>query len=530
MSQNQYERRRTFAIISHPDAGKTTLTEKLLLYGGAIHAAGAVKSRKAKRSTVSDWMALEKQRGISVTTSVLQFEYDDIRWNLLDTPGHNDFSEDTYRTLMAADCGIMILDAARGVEQQTRKLFHVCRMRNTPVVTFINKMDRPARDAFALMSEVEEVLGVSTVPFTWPIGSGDLFQGVYDRINKLVIRFERSPEGQAKRAAMKVTGLDDPELDTLLGEEAAQTLRDEVELLDGAGEEWDEERFLAGEITPVFFGSALTNFGVEPFLHSFKGLCPPPGEREATGDVTVSPGDDRFSAFVFKVQANMDPSHRDRIAFARICSGKFEGGMRVHHFRLGKAIRLNRAEQFFAQERESVMEAFAGDIVGLYDPGLFRIGDTLSTNGPMSFDAVPLFSPEHFGRLQLLDPLKRKQLQKGIQELSEEGTVQLFMEPGREKDPVCGVVGRLQFDVLMFRLEHEYGARVTFDLLPYQYARWVDGVADCAELKAKRIPMAVLDRDHRPVALFRDEWELGRAERDNENWTFHETAPIVVVA
>ncbi|MBW2189656.1 MAG: GTP-binding protein [Deltaproteobacteria bacterium] len=499
MGQNQFERRRTFAIISHPDAGKTTLTEKLLLYGGAIHAAGAVKSRKAKRSAVSDWMALEKQRGISVTTSVLQFEYDDVRWNLLDTPGHNDFSEDTYRTLMAADCGIMILDAARGVEQQTRKLFHVCRMRNTPVVTFINKMDRPARDAFALMSEVEDVLGVSTVPFTWPIGSGDLFQGVYDRINKLVIRFERSAEGHSKRAEMKVTGLDDPELDALLGEEAAQTLRDEVELLDGAGEEWDEERFLAGQITPVFFG-------------------------------TVSPGDDRFSAFVFKVQANMDPAHRDRIAFARICSGKFEGGMRVHHFRLGKAIRLNRAEQFFAQERESVTEAFAGDIVGLYDPGLFRIGDTLSTNGPMSFDAVPLFSPEHFGRLQLLDPLKRKQLQKGIRELSEEGTVQLFMEPGREKDPVCGVVGRLQFDVLMFRLEHEYGARVTFDLLPYQHARWVEGATDCAELRAKRIPMAVLDQDNRPVALFRDEWELGRAERDNENWTFHETAPIVAVA
>lgn len=530
MSHKEYQRRRTFAIISHPDAGKTTLTEKLLLYGGAIHAAGAVKSRKAKRSAVSDWMALEKQRGISVTTSVLQFEYDDIRWNLLDTPGHNDFSEDTYRTLMAADCGIMILDAARGVEAQTRKLFHVCRLRNTPVVTFINKMDRPARDPFALMSEVEEVLGVSTVPFTWPIGSGDLFQGVYDRIHKLVLRFERSAEGQAKRAEMKVTGIDDPQLDMLLGAEAAQSLRSEIELLDGAGEQWDERRFLAGEITPVFFGSALTNFGVEPFLRAFKDLCPPPGEREASGGIIVSPGDDRFSAFIFKVQANMDPSHRDRIAFARICSGKFEGGMRVHHFRIGKVIRLNRAEQFFAQERESVLEAYAGDIVGLYDPGLFRIGDTLSTDGPMRFDAVPLFSPEHFGRLQLLDPLKRKQLQKGIQELSEEGTVQLFTEPGREKDPVCGVVGRLQFDVLMFRLEHEYGARVTFDLLPYQHARWIEGAADYAELRAKRVPMTVLDRDNRLVALFRDEWELGRAERDNANWTFHEIAPIIAAA
>jgi peptide chain release factor 3 len=424
----------------------------------------------------------------------------------------------------------MILDAARGVEPQTRKLFHVCRLRNTPVVTFINKMDRPARDAFALMSEVEEVLGVSTVPFTWPIGSGDLFQGVYDRRNELVNRFERSAEGQAKRAEVRVAGIDDPELDALLDEEPAQTLREEVELLDGAGEEWDQGRFLAGEITPVFFGSALTNFGVEPFLHSFKHLCPPPSERTAAGGVVVKPGDDRFSAFVFKVQANMDPSHRDRIAFARICSGKFEGGMRVHHYRLGKTVRLNRAEQFFAQERENVIEAYAGDIVGLYDPGLFRIGDTLSTDGPMSFDAVPRFSPEHFGRLQLLDPLKRKQLQKGIQELSEEGTVQLFTEPGREKDPVCGVVGRLQFDVLTFRLEHEYGAKVTFDLLPYQHARWVEGAPDCEALKARRVPMAVLDRDDRAVALFRDEWELGRAERDNESWTFHETAPIEAAA
>jgi peptide chain release factor 3 len=345
-----------------------------------------------------------------------------------------------------------------------------------------------------------------------------------------VNRFERSAEGQAKRAEVRVAGIDDPELDALLDEEPAQTLREEVELLDGAGEEWDQGRFLAGEITPVFFGSALTNFGVEPFLHSFKHLCPPPSERTAAGGVVVKPGDDRFSAFVFKVQANMDPSHRDRIAFARICSGKFEGGMRVHHYRLGKTVRLNRAEQFFAQERENVIEAYAGDIVGLYDPGLFRIGDTLSTDGPMSFDAVPRFSPEHFGRLQLLDPLKRKQLQKGIQELSEEGTVQLFTEPGREKDPVCGVVGRLQFDVLTFRLEHEYGAKVTFDLLPYQHARWVEGAPDCEALKARRVPMAVLDRDDRAVALFRDEWELGRAERDNESWTFHETAPIEAAA
>ncbi len=523
---SEFERRRTFAIISHPDAGKTTLTEKLLLYGGAIHAAGAVKSRKSKRAAVSDWMALEKQRGISVTSSVLQFEYADIRWNLLDTPGHNDFSEDTYRTLTAADCAIMILDAAKGVEPQTRKLFHVCRMRKIPIVTFVNKLDRPARDPFQLMSQVEDVLGIHTCPFTWPIGSGDLFQGVYDRQQKMVARFEKGAEGNAKRAEMKVRGIDDPELDALLGEEAVEELRGEIDLLDGAGEEWDREAFLAGELTPVFFGSALTNFGVEPFLEAFKPLCPPPGPRTAADGARVEPTDDRFSAFIFKVQANMDASHRDRVAFARICSGKFEGGMRVRHSRLGKQIRLNRAEQFFAQARETVMEAYAGDILGIYDPGIFRIGDTLSTGAPMSFDAVPRFSPEHFGRIQLLDPQKRKQLQKGIRELAEEGTVQLFTQPGREKDPICGVVGRLQFEVLTFRLEHEYGAKIQFDVLPYGFARWVVGAEDCDALKARRVPLAVLDQDEHPVALFRDQWELDRAVRDNEQWTFHDTAPI----
>lgn len=522
---NEFERRRTFAIISHPDAGKTTLTEKLLLYGGAIHAAGAVKSRKAKRSAVSDWMALEKQRGISVTSSVLQFEYADIRWNLLDTPGHNDFSEDTYRTLTAADCAIMILDAAKGVEPQTRKLFRVCRMRGTPIVTFVNKLDRPARDPFDLMSQVEDVLGINTAPMTWPIGSGELFQGVYDRSTQTVLRFEKEPGGNAKKVEAHVAKIDDPGLGELLGEGPAGDLRGEIELLDGAGEEWDVERFLAGELTPVFFGSALTNFGIESFLARFKGLCPMPGPRQARG-VMVAPTDERFSAFVFKVQANMDPSHRDRVAFARVCSGKFEGGMKVHHYRLGKEIRLNRAEQFFAQARETVAEAFAGDIIGMYDPGLFRIGDTLSTKSPMSFDAVPRFSPEHFGRLRLLDPLKRKQLQKGIHELAEEGTVQLFKEPGREKDPICGVVGALQFEVLIFRLEHEYGAKIAFDRLPYQHARWVEGPTTPEEILARRIPLAVKDQDDALVALFRDEWELERAGRENDEWTFHETAPM----
>jgi peptide chain release factor 3 len=519
-----YETRRTFAIISHPDAGKTTLTEKLLLYGGAIHMAGAVKSRKAKRAATSDWMEIEKKRGISVTSSVLAFEFEGIHYNLLDTPGHQDFSEDTYRTLIAADCAIMLIDAAKGVEPQTRKLFHVCRMRGTPIVTFVNKLDRPARDPFELMSEVEDVLGLHTVPFTWPIGDGDRFQGVYDRTNASVLRFERA-EKNATKARVEVTGIDDPALATLLGEGPRDELRGAVELLDGAGEEFDLARFLSGELTPVFFGSALTSFGVEPFLRDFRKICPTPGPRRA-GDTEVRPADDRFSGFVFKVQANMDPSHRDRIAFLRICSGKFEGGMRVQHDRLGKEIRLNRAEQFFAQERESIIEAYAGDIVGLYDPGLFRIGDTLSTQGALAFDAVPRFSPEHFGRIALLDPMRRKQLQKGIHELAEEGTVQLFYEPGREKDPICGVVGQLQFEILAYRLENEYGAKVSLDRLGFTHARWVEGPTTPQEIVAARIALGVTDQDGRVVALLRDEWEVNRAMRDKPDWKFHDTAPI----
>ncbi len=521
---NEHERRRTFAIISHPDAGKTTLTEKLLLYGGAIHMAGAVKSRKAKRAATSDWMEIEKKRGISVTSSVLAFDHEGMRYNLLDTPGHQDFSEDTYRTLTAADCAIMLIDAAKGVEPQTRKLFHVCRMRGTPIVTFVNKLDRPARDPFELMSEVEEVLGLHTVPFTWPIGDGDRFQGVYVRSDASVVRFERTAEN-ATKALVRTTGIDDPELAAMLGEDPATKLRGEIELLDGAGEEFTRSAFLGGEQTPVFFGSALTSFGVEPFLREFRALCPPPGPRVA-GAVRVEPNDERFSAFVFKVQANMDPSHRDRVAFARICSGKFEGGMRVQHSRLDKEVRLARAEQFFAQERETILEAWPGDIVGLYDPGLFRIGDTLSTGGPLAFDAVPRFSPEHFGRVVLEDPMKRKQLQKGIHELAEEGTVQLFYEPGREKDAICGVVGQLQFDILAYRLEHEYGAKVRLDRLGYAHARWVEGPPNAKELVAARVPMAVLDQDGALVALFRDEWEVARAARDHASWRFHETAPI----
>jgi peptide chain release factor 3 len=519
-----YEKRRTFAIISHPDAGKTTLTEKLLLYGGAIHQAGAVKSRKAVRAATSDWMEIERKRGISVTSSAMAFEFGGIRYNLLDTPGHQDFSEDTYRTLTAADCAIMLIDAAKGVETQTRKLFEVCRMRGTPIVTFVNKLDRPARDPMELMTEVEEVLKLRTAPITWPAGSGDRFGGVYDRMQKRVLTFERTAQN-AQKAPVTVSGIDDPALGRLLGEDSIDALRAEIDLLDGAGERYDRERFLGGEITPVFFGSALTNFGVEPFLEAFAEICPKPGPHTSSLGV-IGPEDERFSGFVFKVQANMDPSHRDRIAFLRVCSGKFVGGMRVQHYRLGKEIRLARAEQLMAQERQIIDEAWAGDIIGLYDPGVFRIGDTLSSEVGLGFDTVPRFSPEFFARVSLRDPMKRKQLQKGIEQLAEEGTIQLFSEPGREKDPILGVVGELQFDVLRFRLEHEYGARVELERLGYSYARWVEGPSTPQELTRARIAMGVTDQDGRPVALLRDDWELRRAQHDNPSWQFRATAPI----
>ena len=524
---HESKRRRTFAIISHPDAGKTTLTEKLLLYGGAIHAAGAVKSRKAARAATSDWMEIERKRGISVTSSAMAFELGGIRYNLLDTPGHQDFSEDTYRTLTAADCAVMLIDAAKGVEAQTRKLFEVCRMRGTPIVTFVNKLDRPARDPMELMTEVEDVLKLRTAPVTWPVGSGDRFKGVYDRSSKSVLRFERTVQN-AQKAPVQVGGIADPELDRLLGDEAVKELRDEIELLDGAGEHYDQQRFLRGEITPVFFGSALTSFGVEPFLRAFAEMCPPPGPHESSAGI-IEPEDERFSGFVFKVQANMDPNHRDRIAFLRVCSGKYTGGMRVQHHRLGKEIRLARAEQMMAQERQAVDEAYAGDVIGLYDPGVFRIGDSLSSGAALAFTSVPRFSPEFFARVRLLDPMKRKQMQKGVEELAEEGTLQLFLEPGREKDPILGVVGELQFEVLKYRLEHEYGAKVEMERMPYQHARWVEGPKTPEELLKGRVALAVWDVDKRPVALMRDEWELRRAQSDNPSWVFSTTAPIVTV-
>ena len=513
--------RRTFAIISHPDAGKTTLTEKLLLYGGAIHLAGAVKSRKASRHATSDWMALEKERGISVSTSVMQFEYGGHHFNLLDTPGHNDFSEDTYRTLAAADCAVMLIDNLKGVEPQTIKLFQVCRLRGLPIVTFVNKMDRHGREPLDLLDEIEKVLGIPCSPATWPIGQGSDFQGVFDRWGKRLLRFERNEFG-TRRARVEVSDIDDPELENELGTRAHQQLMGELELLDAAGNTFDQARFLAGEITPVFFGSAMTNFGVEPFLETFTNLAPAPLSRKTLGGETLLPDAPFFSGFVFKIQANMDPAHRDRVAFMRITSGRFYRGMEVRQSRTGKSLTLNKPLTFFAQERHLVEEAFSGDIIGLWDSGNLRIGDSVSDGTPVEFEGIPRFSPEHFVRVRVGDPMKRKQLKKGLDQLSEEGAVQVFYEENRVmSDPILGAVGVLQFEVLSYRLKHEYGVEVILDRLRYQHARWIEGgVLEKEKFSVVGRTTSVVDVEGRPLVLFEDDWTLRRTEQENRHLKF----------
>ena len=500
-------RRRTFAIISHPDAGKTTLTEKLLLYGGAVHLAGSVKQRRDDRHATSDWMAIERERGISITTSVMQFPYRGYQLNLLDTPGHNDFSEDTYRTLTAADCAIMLLDSAKGVEPQTIKLFEVCRMRRIPIVTFINKMDRDGRDPLDLLDEIERVLGIPSSPASWPISSGAGFQGVYDRWTEQVLLFARGERG-AHKAAMQVSSLDDPAFRGTIGDQAHDRLSDSLALLHGAGAGFDRAAFRRGALTPVFFGSALTNFGVEPFLDQFIGLAPPPRPRATTAG-TVSPDAPAFSGFVFKIQANMDPLHRDRVAFVRVCSGRFVRGMEVIHGRTGKRLALKRSLQFRAQERICIEEAFAGDIVGVWDPGLLRIGDSLSEAAGIEFAGIPRFSPEHFVRLILAEPQKRKQLKKGLDQLSEEGAVQVFFHRERlERAPILGAVGRLQFEVIQHRLKSEYDVEVRFDAMPSQHARWVEGSFDPADLERGDAVLCLYDVERRPLLLFKNDFWL----------------------
>lgn len=519
---SEIRRRRTFAIISHPDAGKTTMTEKLLLYGGAIRLAGSVKARRAARHATSDWMEIEKQRGISVTSSVLQFGYDGCEINLLDTPGHQDFSEDTYRTLAAADSAVMLIDAAKGVEPQTQKLFQVCRMRGIPIFTFINKLDRHGQNPFDLMEELEQVLGIRSCPLNWPIGMGPTFRGVYDRQRGHVELFEGGDHGQ-KQVLSRTSGTDDPALGALLGEELHNTLQEEIELLDIAGDPWDEERFRRGELTPIFFGSALTNFGVRPFLEAFLKLAPSPTPRMADG-APVDPESKNFTAFIFKIQANMNPAHRDRIAFMRIVSGKFARGMSVRHVRLGKDIRLSQPQQFMAQERTIVDEAYAGDILGLFDPGIFHIGDTLCTGTPIQFEGIPRFSPEHFARVSIRDALKQKHFLKGLQQLTEEGAIQVFMPANGAPDPIIGAVGELQFEVLLYRMEHEYGVKVELHRLPHELARWVDGPGFQPRLSFGSDSPMVLDREGRHVVLFRNEYALRWAQQNREGVTFAEVA------
>lgn len=514
--EDEIKRRRTFAIISHPDAGKTTLTEKFLLYGGAIAQAGAVKGKKNSRHAVSDWMEIEKQRGISVTSSVMQFQYKNYCINILDTPGHQDFSEDTYRTLMAADSAVMVIDASKGVENQTRKLFKVCVMRHIPIFTFVNKMDRESRNPFDLMEQIESELGIQTYPVNWPIGSGKEFKGVYDRDKKHIISFEASG-GQHQVAATEVD-LSDPSLDSLIGEDLHSTLCDDIELLDGASYEFDIEKVRKGELSPVFFGSALTNFGVEPFLENFLEMTTSPTPRNSSAGI-IDPFDPEFSAFVFKIQANMNKAHRDRITFLRICSGKFDKDMEVLHVQGNKKLRLSQPQQIMAQEREIIDEAYAGDIIGVFDPGIFAIGDTIcSPKKKFEFESIPTFAPEHFMRVRQKDTLKRKQFAKGTTQIAQEGAIQIFHEPDSGMEEVIvGVVGVLQLEVFEYRMKNEYNVDLFKEGLPYSYIRWIDNKdIDPKTLKLSSDTKLVKDFRDNYLLLFTSEWNIRWALERNE--------------
>ena len=514
---DEIKKRRTFAIISHPDAGKTTLTEKFLLYGGAINQAGSVKGRKTAKHAVSDWMEIEKQRGISVTSSVLQFEYDGFCINILDTPGHQDFSEDTYRTLMAADSAVMVIDASKGVEAQTRKLFKVCVMRHIPIFTFINKMDRDANDTFDLLDEIEKELGIATCPINWPIGSGKNFKGVYDRNTREIMTFSDTLKG-TKEGTEKHISVDDPALIAEIGQDAYDKLMEEIELLDGASAEFDQELVTKGELSPVFFGSALTNFGVETFLQHFLKMTYSPLPRKA--DIgEVDPFGEDFSAFVFKIQANMNKAHRDRIAFMRICSGKFTAGMEVTHVQGGnKKIKLSQPQQMMAQSREIIDEAYAGDIIGVFDPGIFSIGDTICTGKKVQFEGIPTFAPEFFCRVQQKDTMKRKQFVKGTTQIAQEGAIQIFQEiaSGME-EVIVGVVGTLQFDVFKYRMENEYNVEIRMETLPYSLIRWIDTPdVDLKKLNLTSDTKKVQDIRGRYLLLFSNEWSIRWALEHNE--------------
>lgn len=526
--QEEIRRRRTFAIISHPDAGKTTLTEKLLLYGGAIRQAGSVKSRKSQNFAVSDWMEIEKQRGISVTSSVMNFDYDGFHINILDTPGHQDFSEDAYRTLIAADSAVMLLDGAKGVEEQTKKLFHVCKMRGIPIFTFVNKLDRVCKNAFDLMDELEKTLGIVSYPVTWPVGVAGVFKGVYNRALGRLELFESDGGHGSVKVETRLIALDDPALPSIIGEDACQSLRDDIALLDEAGEVFDLDRVRAGALTPMFFGSAMTNFGVQPFLEDFIQMAPAPGPRN-TDNGPLPPTEEDFSGFIFKIQANMDPRHRDRLAFIRICSGRFEKGMSVYNTRLKKQVRLAQPQQFLAQDRSVVEEACAGDIIGIFDAGSFHLGDSLCAGkSTFYFDPIPMFPAEHFASVSPKDAGKRKQFQKGIDQLLVEGAIQVFRSTFAGADKyIIGVAGALQMEVLAHRMLGEYGVELRVEPLAFQYARWIvpeDAKPDLPQYSSETIQ--VTDPLDRPVVLFDNRWAMQRAQEKNPDVEFLDIAPV----
>jgi peptide chain release factor 3 len=520
--EREVARRRTFAIISHPDAGKTTLTEKLLLYAGAIELAGAVRGRKARKHATSDWMALEQERGISITAAALEFELEGRRMALLDTPGHKDFSEDTYRALIAADSVVMVIDAANGVEDQTRKLFEVCRRHRLPILTFVNKFDRPARDPLELLDDIERTLGISAAPVNWPVGNAEHFRGVYDIQRQHLLLYEREAQGQY-RAPVDVADLDDPDARELIGENAYAQFRESLDVIGAAGTRFDVAEYRAGRQTPVFFGSAMTNFGLEPFLRALVELAPPPQPRSSDTGM-VHPTDDRFTGFVFKMQANMDPRHRDRVAFVRVTSGKFVKDMAVSNSRAGKQIRATRAYRFFGRDRETVTEAFAGDIIGLVNPGQFTIGDTVYTGAPVRLPGVPRFPAEHFGRVRLQDT-RYKQFDDGMRQLEEEGLMQVFFAASGRREPIVGVVGALQFDVIASRLRVEYGVEAQIDTTNYAAARWVADPVRAIPPLGGGAAIAV-DRQDRRVILFASAWEVQYFQRQHPDITLLEESPV----
>jgi peptide chain release factor 3 len=517
------EKRRTFGIIAHPDAGKTTLTEKLLLFGGAIQTAGAVKNNKIKKTATSDFMEIEKQRGISVATSVMAFEYGGKQINILDTPGHKDFAEDTYRTLTAVDSVILVIDCANGVESQTEKLMEVCRMRNTPVIIFVNKMDREGKDAFSLLDEIEDKLDIKVRPLTWPIGIGDRFKGVYNIYKKNLNLFSANKTKKADDV-VSISDLNNPELDELVGGNFADELREELDVIDGVYDPFDRKRYLGGEVAPVFFGSAVNNFGVQELLDTFIEISPSPIGRESDTRY-VEPDDSKFSGFIFKIHANLDPKHRDRIAFLRIVSGKFEHNKFYHHVRLNKEFKFPNPTSFMAQDKSVIDEAFPGDVVGLYDTGNFKIGDTLTEGEKMMYKGIPSFSPEIFMELENLDPLKSKQLDKGIHQLTDEGVAQMFiMQPGNRK--IVGTVGQLQFEVINYRLIHEYGANCRFVPKNYFKACWIttENKEQLASFLRSKANYIANDKDENLVFLAETPFLLQMAEQDYPDITFHKTS------